>query len=134
MKYLLIPFTQYHAKRHHTSILHDIKRFPRIWRNNDRGSDQLFLQLFKYYHTRIIKVKFTLLFKKLAERMCEFCKIFYEPPIEPTFPWKLLTPFIEIGGGSFYITSTLDLSTSIPFSEFRWSNTMTFFIIKWNFS
>lgn len=53
---------------------------------------------------------------------------------KPAWSIKFRTPFMEIGGGSFSITSTLTRSISNGFFETSWMNNISSFTIKWHFS
>lgn len=74
-------------------------------------------------------------FKRNFHKGCAiFQKSFINLLQNPTSPRKLLTPFVEMGGGSLSITSNFSLSTSIPLLEIRCPNTIPCFSMKLHFS
>lgn len=78
---------------------------------------------------------YLLSFSRCSHNGCAiFEKFFMNHLQKPACPRELFTPLMEIGVGSFSIALTVALSTSIPFYQIRFPNTMPSFMIKCHFS
>lgn len=116
-KSLLHPPPQNKTQWHGTCITHHFKRFISIKDDDDQGRHKFIFQTLE----SIIEVSSKLILTSFSMSLHKGCSILLKSLMnlwsKKACPKKLHTPFTEIGGGNFWISSIYALSTTRPFCE-----------------